>query len=99
MGCKTPELAWEAAWIFVCPGKPLIARDEVTQTFFLRFRNPKLLCEFGWVWVSQPFNRLSSERVNETSVPWAGSPPRGGEPAIRVTGELDLGIALSTGST
>lgn len=95
MGCKAPELAW----IFVCPGKPLIARDEVTQTFSLCFRNPKLLCEFGWVWVSQSFNRLSSELVNETSVPWAGPSPKGGEPAIRVTGELELGIALSTGST
>lgn len=99
MGCKAPELAWEVAWIFVCPGKPLIVRDEVIQTFSLCSRNPKLLCEFGWVWVSQPFNRLSSEAVNETSVTQAGPSPKGGEPAIRVTRELDLGIALSTGST
>lgn len=38
------------------------------QTFCLCFINPKLLHEFSGVWASQPFNRPSSERVNETLV-------------------------------
>ena len=75
MGCKTPELVWEAFWICVCPSNPLIARDDVTQTFYLCFGNPELLHEFRWVWASQPFNRPSSERVNEMSVLGPGSSP------------------------
>lgn len=95
MGCKTSELVWEAAWICVCPSNPLIATDDLTQTFYVCFGNPKLLHEFRRVWASQP----SSEMVNQTSVLEAGSLP--GEESLqsKATGELDMGTAPSTGST